>query len=373
MIRVLHIVNIMNRGGLETMIMNLYRNIDRTKVQFDFLTHNTQPGDYDDEIKELGGNIYSVVSRRQGLLKNRRQLMEFFRNHPEYQIVHMHVSSVSYMTPLKIATMANVPTRVIHSHSSKPERGSIHKILHMINQRKIKKYATNYFACSDVAAKWLYGNDLYSKLDISLVNNSIDARKFIFNKKVRERIREEFNISDKFVIGHVGRFQKPKNHNFLINIFKEIHNINPNVVLMLVGRGELEKQIKNKVRNLELSNDVIFMGVRSDIPELLQAMDVFLFPSLHEGLPVTLVEAQAAGLRIIASDSITEEICLTNLVKFLSLKQPASEWAKEVLNYIDGYERKDTFDEISNAGYDMKTLAKELENFYISKVSDGKY
>lgn len=373
MIRVLHIVNIMNRGGLETMIMNLYRNIDRTMIQFDFLVHSTQPGDYDDEIKELGGNIYNVASRRQGFLNNRKQLIEFFKHHPEYMIVHMHVSSLSYITPLKMATKARVPIRIIHSHSTSIGKNKLHVLLHRFNQRNLTKYATNYFACSDLAAKWLYGNDLYSKLDISLVNNSIDARKFIFNKKVRERIREEFNISDKFVIGHVGRFQKPKNHNFLINIFKEIHNINPNVVLMLVGRGELEKQIKNKVRNLELSNDVIFMGVRSDIPELLQAMDVFLFPSLHEGLPVTLVEAQAAGLRIIASDSITEEICLTNLVKFLSLKQPASEWAKEVLNYIDGYERKDTFDEISNAGYDMKTLAKELENFYISKVSDGKY
>jgi glycosyltransferase involved in cell wall biosynthesis len=366
MIRVLHIVNIMNRGGLETMIMNLYRNIDRTKVQFDFLTHNTQPGDYDDEIKELGGNIYSVVSRRQGLLKNRRQLMEFFRNHPEYQIVHMHVSSVSYMTPLKIATMANVPTRVIHSHSSKPERGSIHKILHMINQRKIKKYATNYFACSDVAAKWLYGDHLCNKLDIQLINNSIDARRFSFNSEVRESVRKELGINDKFMIGHVGRFQEVKNHKFLVDIFKEIHNIYPNSILMLIGCGELEDEIKNKVIKLGLEDTVMFMGVRSDIPELLQAMDVFLFPSLYEGLPVTLVEAQAAGLRIIASDSITEEICLTDLVKFLSLKQPASEWAKEVLIYIDGYEREDTFDEISNAGYDMKTLARNLKQFYIN-------
>jgi glycosyltransferase involved in cell wall biosynthesis len=368
MIRVLHIVNIMNRGGLETMIMNLYKNIDRTKVQFDFLTHSTQPGDYDNEIKELGGNIYSVVSRRQGILKNRRQLMEFFKKHPEYNIVHMHVSSLSYITPLKIATMGNVSTRVIHSHSSKHERGSIHKLLHMINQRKIKKYATNYFACSNVAAKWLYGDRLYNELDIHLINNSIDAQKFSFNEEVRNIVRKKLNIEDNFVIGHVGRFTDAKNHIFLIDIFKEIHNIYPNSVLMLVGRGELENEIKNRVIKLGLEDSVMFMGVRSDIPELLQAMDVFLFPSLYEGLPVTLVEAQAAGLRIIASDSITKEIDLTGLVQFVSLRQPASEWAKEVLNYLNGYERKDTFDIISKAGYDVKTLTKELVQFYLSKT-----
>lgn len=366
MIRVLHIVNIMNRGGLETMIMNLYRNIDRTKVQFDFLTHNTQPGDYDDEIKELGGKIYNVVPRRQGIIKNRRQLMEFFKNHPKYKIVHMHVSSLSYITPLKIATMANVPTRAIHSHNT-IQKGSTHKVLHMINQRKIKEYATNYFACSDVAAKWLYGNHLYNRLDIHLINNSIDARKFSFNRGVRERVRKELGINDKFLIGHVGRFQEQKNHNFLVDIFKEINEINPNTVLMLIGRGELEDEIKNKVLKLGLEDSVMFMGVRADIPELLQAMDVFLFPSLHEGLPVTLVEAQASGLRIIASDSITEEICLTGLVQFLSLRQSALEWAKVVLNYSGGYKRIDTFEKISKAGYDVKTLARELEQFYLSR------
>lgn len=365
MIRVLHVVNIMNRGGLETMIMNLYRNIDRTKVQFDFLTHSILPGDYDDEIKELGGKIYSVISRGQGLLKNRRQLMEFFGKNPEYNIVHMHVSSLSYITPLKIATMTNVPTRIIHSHSSKPERGSMHKILHMFNQKVINKYATNYFACSEVAAKWLYGDYLYNVLDIHLINNSIDAQKFSFNEEVRNRVRRELDIEDRFVIGHIGRFTYAKNHICLIDVFKEIHNIYPNSVLMLVGRGELEDEIKNKCIKLGLEDSVMFMGVRSDIPELLQAIDVFLFPSLYEGLPVTLVEAQAAGLQIIASDSITEEIDLTDLVKFLSLRQPAFEWAKEALNYLNGYERKDTFNTISKAGYDVKTLALNLEQFYI--------
>ena len=293
MIRVLHVVNIMNRAGLETMIMNLYRNIDRTKVQFDFLTHNTNSGDYDDEIKELGGRIFTVASRRLGIMKNRRQLMEFFKKHTEYKIIHVHVSSLSYITPLKIATKANVPTRVIHSHSSRPPKGSIHKVLHMFNQRKINKYATNYFACSDVAAMWLYGNGLYYKLDIKLINNSINAMEYSFDTKIRERIRKELDISNKLVVGHIGRFQEPKNHKFLIDIFKKIHNFYPNSALMLLGNGELEDEIRRKVKKLGLEKSVMFMGVRSDVPNLLQAMDIFVFPSLYEGLPLTLVEAQA--------------------------------------------------------------------------------
>jgi len=364
MIRVLHIVNIMNRGGLETMIMNLYRNIDRTKIQFDFLTHSTQPGDYDNEIKELGGNIYSVVSRRQGILKNRRQLMEFFKKHPEYNIVHMHVSSLSYITPLKIATMGNVSTRVIHSHSSKHERGSIHKLLHMINQRKIKKYATNYFACSNVAAKWLYGDRLYNELDIHLINNSIDAQKFSFNEEVRNIVRKKLNIEDNFVIGHVGRFTDAKNHIFLIDIFKEIHNIYPNSVLMLVGRGELENEIKNRVIKLGLEDSVMFMGVRSDIPELLQAMDVFLFPSLYEGLPVTLVEAQAAGLKCYVSDAVTQDVDITGLVQFISLQQSSKYWASKIIAGQEGYIRLNTYEDVVKAGYDVKTAAIKLKEFY---------
>jgi len=371
MIRVLHIVNSMNRGGLETMIMNLYRNVDRTKIQFDFLTHTNQQGDYDEEIEQLGGNIFRISSRRHGLFKNKIQLLEFFRQHPEYKIIHAHASSLSYITPLKIASMANVKTRIIHSHSTKPQKGKIHELLHFINQRKLSHYATNYFACSEKAANWLYGDNHDEIKNIQIINNCIDVRQYTFNSDVRENIRSSLKLTDRFVIGHIGSFREAKNHMFLIDIFKKIHDLKPNAVLMLVGGGDLEKQIKNKVIKLGLSNSVMFMGVRSDIPELLQAMDIFLFPSLYEGLPVTLVEAQAAGLKIIASDSITDEICFTNLVELISLQLPASAWAKKVLSYIDGYKRINTFDEISTAGYDIKTSAKELEQFYLTRVSNG--
>ncbi|MEK3992338.1 glycosyltransferase family 1 protein [Robertmurraya sp. FSL R5-0851] len=367
MIRVLHVVNKMNRGGIETFLMNVFRNIDRTKVQFDFLTSETStPGDYDDEIYSLGGRIYQVPSRKQGVLNNIKLLNSFFRNHPEYKIVHAHLSSLTNVSSLRVAKKYGVSRRIVHSHNTKEGGSSLHKYIHRFNQLSLKSYATDFFACSDLAAKWMYPNELFLNKEFMVINNGIETDKFKFNMNVRNQKRKELGVENNFVIGHVGRFFSQKNHDFLIDIFKEFHDKNSDSVLMLVGDGELRSKIEKKVDALGLTGKVIFTGVRSDISELLQAMDIFVFPSLHEGLPVTLVEAQASGLPCIVSNNITKQVKITNNIQYIDLTTPISTWVEEIMEKRIKHSRRDEGQSIINAGFDIEIVAQNLQDYYLS-------
>lgn len=367
MIRVLHIVAGMNRGGIETFIMNIYRKIDIKKVQFDFLVHTNEECAYDQEIKDLGGKIYSVPSRKKGLIKNYKALNTFFKNHSEYKIIHHHLSSLTYVAPLKIASKYNVPVRIVHSHNTKQGGHWLHKYIHKINQLFVKSFATDYFACSDLAAKWLYPNNIYKKNKFEIINNAIDTDDFVFNENSRNLKRKEFNLKDEFVIGHVGRFHPQKNHNFLIDIFKYINDRNKETKLLLIGDGNLRSDIKIKAKKLNLKDDVIFTGVRSDIPDLLNLMDVFVMPSHHEGLPVTLVEAQAAGLPCVLSNNITNEVEIIDNVDWCDLDDNLSVWSEKILKYKSTNIKRDTRKEIIEAGFDTKHVADELMKFYLKK------
>ncbi|WP_374723704.1 glycosyltransferase family 1 protein [Calidifontibacillus erzurumensis] len=368
MIRVLHSVYGMNRGGLETFIMNVYRNIDRTKVQFDFLVRTQQKCDYDDEIFSLGGNIYYAPSRSQGLRKSIKKTDEFFQDHKEYKIVHFHLSSLSNVSTLRIAKKNGVPCRIVHSHNTRQGGSPIHKYLHLFNQMFIRSYATDFFACSELAAKWMYPKKIFEDHEFKIIYNGIEPEKFALNNDIRKRKREELGIVDEFIVGHIGRFHPQKNHVFLIDIFKEIHKKIENVKLLLVGDGDLRPLIEKKVEEFGLTNNVIFTGVRSDIPELLQVMDVFVFPSLYEGLGIVLVEAQASGLKCFTSDIVVpKEVNISGLVQFVSLNESAQFWAEEILKYKD-YKRSRTTDVIINAGYDIRKIAEELQEWYESKI-----
>jgi glycosyltransferase involved in cell wall biosynthesis len=259
---------------------------------------------------------------------------------------------------------------IAHSHSTSSGSG-LAAVVKDILQKPLKSNSVDHlFACSEAAGEWLFGSKNMNA--VSILKNSIDANKFVYNEITRVQVRRNLAIDQRFVIGHVGSFIEPKNHMFLIDIFKEIHEKNNKSVLMLVGRGELSEKVTLKVKELGLEDSVMFMGIRTDIPELLQAMDVFLFPSLYEGLPLTLVEAQAAGLIVIASDKITEEINLTNLVKFISLERPASYWAEKLFQYTNSYKRRNTHEKICEAGYDVKENAKWLEEFYLNEYKRNK-
>jgi glycosyltransferase involved in cell wall biosynthesis len=364
-VRILHVLGRLDRGGAETMVMNLYRQIDRSKLQFDFIIHTDDECDYTREIQSLGGRIYSI-SRYTG--KNHAQYRKewdvFLEKHPEYKIIHGHVRSTASIY-LKIAKSRGLIT-IAHSHNTSSGKG-LPAFAKNILQFPIRYLADYLFACSKTAGEWLYGKNVYKKQNFKILNNAIDAKKFIYNNRVRDIRRKEFNIEDKFVIGHIGRFHKQKNHEYIIDIFKIIQDYNKNSVLMLVGDGDLKKSVQQKVEKLGLVDKVIFTGVRPDITELLQSMDVFLFPSLFEGLPVTLVEAQAAGLPCIISNNISDEIRVTSLIESVALQKGPEYWAKKVLEQNKSYLRPNTYDDLVKADYDIDVVAKWYQDFILSK------
>ena len=358
-IRVLQVVPNMQAGGIETLIMNLYRNIDRSKIQFDFLVHYKGKFFYDDEIRKLGGKIYHLSVRDDNNLpKYIRDLNNFFRNHPEYKAVHGHMVStaVFYMS---FAKKYGVKLRIVHSHNTNTVSG-----LKGLVKSKLAKlaplFANQYFACGEAAGKYLYGNNKFT-----IFNNGIDLEKFRYNPSVREEYRNKLGLKNKFVVGHIGRFNMQKNHKFIIKVFNEIQKLEPNSILLLIGDGELKNTVEKYVNELGLKSKVKFMGVRKDISNLYQAMDIFILPSLFEGLPVVAVEAQDSGLPIVASDNITKEIGLTSVVNFESLNKSPSVWAHKILEVNKKLDfRKSNQTELKIKGYDIKSEAKSLSKFY---------
>ena len=357
-IRILQVVTTMNRGGLETMLMNYYRYINRSKVQFDFLVHRDFEADYDKEIVSLGGQIFHLSKLNPISSLYKKELDEFFNSHQEYKVVHSHLDCMSG-TPLKEAKKCHVPYRIAHAHSSNQTKDMKYP-LKLIFKRNITKNANYLFACGEQAGKWMFNTE-----NFKVLNNAIDAKVYSFNSIARDSIREEFHIpNDSFVIGHVGRFMNPKNHTFIIDIFNQFHKDHPNSYLMLVGEGELTISIQDKVKALGLEDNVIFTGLRSDVNELLQAMDVFLFPSLYEGLPVSIIEAQAAGLPCLISNKVPIECKKTDLVYQLNLEDSVNVWSNKIYE-LSHITRRDTYEEIKQSGFDIVENAKWLENFYI--------
>ena len=361
MIRVLHVVTHMNRGGLETMIMNYYRNIDRSKVQFDFLTHREYDGDYGEEIKQLGGIIYHLPLLNPFSITYRMELKKFFINHSEYKIIHVHQDCMSSII-LKVAKECGVKVRIAHSHNISQDKNLKYPIK-MFYRKLIPQYATHLMACGTEAGNWMFNGRKYK-----ILNNAIDSRKYVYNLKVRESIRKEFRINrDELVIGHVGRFSTQKNHMYLVEIFERLSKKIP-AKLILVGDGDLRKSIEDKVKALNLEDKVIFTGVRSDVENLLQAMDVFVFPSLYEGLPVTIVEAQAAGLPCVISANIPKECIITKgLVKRVKLSKSVEKWVMTILK-MRKIKRQDTSEQIKANNFDILESAKWLEQFYLRKL-----
>ena len=363
MIRILHIVTYMGRGGLETMIMNYYRNIDRTKVQFDFLVHREFEADYDQEIKELGGRIFHVSRLVPWSKKYKEELGEFFAEHPEYKIVHVHQDCLSSVA-LKCAMKQGIPIRIAHSHSASAVKNIKYPIkVHYMKQ--ISKYATDLFACGKQAGDWMFSGNKYQ-----IIRNAIDTGKYQYSVDIALNVRKEFGLKENFIVGHVGNFTPAKNHTFLLEIFQEIHKTVPKAKLLLVGGGDAINAIKMQAASMGLAEQVIFAGVRTDVNELMQAMDVFAFPSLYEGLPVTMIEAQASGLHCVMSDHVSSECIVTKgLVSCKKLEDSAEEWAKHILMQAK-LQRENHRQEIIDAGYDIKIAAKKLEKFYLSQVEE---
>lgn len=357
-IRILQINNAMVSAGIETFIMNVYRHIDREKVQFDFLVHYPIPQFFDEEIKQLGGRIYYLSIRKDNnFIKYFKDLNQFFKEHKEYHVIHGHMDFYGVFY-LFFAWKNGVKIRIIHSHNANVTR-SIKGMLTFFLDIPLK-YMTKYrFACSQKAGKFLYKNKSFTVL-----NNAIDVDKFSFNEEKRNQLREKYQAKDKIIYLSIGRFEKQKNHIFMLKIFEEILKIQPQAQLWLIGKGTLEKKVQEEIIKRHLQEHVKILGIQKDIQGFLSAGDVFLMPSLYEGLPVSGVEAQANGIQCYFSENITDEINITDAAHFISLKKSPSEWAKIItsnsISHLSNQKEK-----ITQMGFNMIQQASEIQNMYI--------
>ena len=358
-IKVLHVGATMDRGGTETLLMNILRVLDRDRLQFDIVEQTQRRCDYDDEIEALGSRIYRCPTiSPKNLRQYRMWWRTFFLEHPEYLIVHGH-SRGSAPIYLSEANRAGRVT-ILHCHSNSYGKG-LAGVARSIWQIPLHWIADYNFACSYEAGISQFGK----KRAFRVIKNGIISESFSWSPQTRKTLRSELSLEDSFVLGNVGRFETPKNHPFIIDIFSEVKKIIPHAKLMLIGSGTNEEMIKEKTHQMGIFDDVLFMGVRGDVCRLHQAMDAFVFPSLYEGMPLALVEAQAASLPCFVSDTVSKDVKVTDLVQFISLADPPDVWAKKIADTMrSSPERIDRSREIIQAGFDIHSTAAELEQFY---------
>lgn len=368
-IRVLQIVGRMDRGGIETMIMNLYRNIDREKVQFDFLAHYGREAAYNDEIRALGGRIYEMPALKDEthvyywrLFAYLKALRAFFKAHPEYRVIHGHMTNTASLY-MPIAKKNGVTCRIVHSHSTKGKAGLLGLVTHILH-RPVHKHATDYFACSEGAKAWLYPKKLIEAGKVTILANAVDAQRFRFDGEVRERMRRELELGDRLTVVCVARFRPEKNQTFLIDVLQELVKVREDVVMVFAGDGPCEQEVQDKVKAYGLEAFTRFLGMRTDVPDILRAADVFALPSLFEGMPVTAIEAQAAGLRCVVSQGLTGEMNALGMVEYVP--HDPKLWAKRLAEGGSQL-RRDTYEQIVAKGYDIHTTAPWLQDFYLSK------
>ena len=363
MIRVLQCVNNMHRAGLETMLMNYYRHIDRNEIQFDFLTHRPERADYDDEIERLGGKVYYAPRLYpQNYASYFSFMKRFFRGHPEYQIVHAHIDAMSYL-PLMAAKCSGVPIRIAHSHSTSIDRDLKYPIKQGF-RLLLPTAATHRFSCGQAAGEFLFRGK-----DFTLIPNAVEREKYQTDPALRKQMRAELGLENRLVLGHVGRFSYPKNHEFLLDIFVAAVRKDTNARLMLIGTGENEASIREKVRQLSLMDKVYFLGSQAEVARFYQAMDVFVMPSRFEGVPLTGVEAQFSGLPCVFSDRVPTEVAFTEGCSFLPLEAGTAQWAEHVLACAKG-ERPAAL--LTETRFDIHTAADRLADTYRQLLTEIK-
>lgn len=362
-IRVLHDNVFMDQGGIETQLMRVYRSIDKSKVQFDFLLHRTTKGAYDDEIRAMGGKIYYAEPFNPfHHTKYLNSMKTFFEEHPEYKIMISH--SELALCPLKEAEKAGVPVRICYSHNA---RFSFNLKRCFVDYETLflKKHCTDMFAVSEKAARYTFGDNAVDSGKVRLIKNGIIVEDFIFDEYIRARTRKELGLQDKFIVGHIGRFMQQKNHMFMLEVFKELHDRRVDAHLILIGDGRLEGDIKAKAKSLGITDNITLLGRRTDVNNLVRAMDVFLFPSLWEGFPNVAIEAQAAALPVYMSENVTAEADFSQYSHRLPLEKGATYWAETIYqDSLHPIERVDMSAEMKKQGYDVRDTAKWYERYY---------
>lgn len=356
MTRILNIIGGVGYGGAETFLMNIYRRIDRDQFQFDFIIcEKVSDNSYASEIEKLGGRIYCIPSKKENIFKNLYCIYTIVKEN-NYKIVWRHTYNMFKALDLVVAKIAGADVTILHAHSTNAKK--IESKLGKVLRPFINPFITTRFACGNLAGDFLFGKKTYK-----IVSNGIVSDGFLYNEDIRKEYRKQFSVDNKFVVGHIGRFTKAKNHEFLIEIFKRILEHDKEAYLILIGTGELEDSVKQKANLLGISENVLFLETRNDVGAIMQAMDVFLMPSLWEGIPVTLVEAQAADLPCVISDTIDPSVKFTENIVFESLDENAEKWAETVIAQKREV-RRNRAEDVVKAGYDINEVVTEIEKYF---------
>ena len=359
-VRVLHVFGRLDSGGAESRTMDIYRHIDRSKVQFDFAVHTEDECFFSQEVRQLGGRIHAFPRfKGTNYREYKKAWDDFFQNHPEYDIIHGHMTTTAFIY-LKRAKKHGLKKRIMHARNANKDT-----VIKYVLSRLGKKYATDLFAVSKLAGLSEFGKKAFKNNQVQIIPNAIEVDKYTFDEHSREHYRNEFQLSnDNKAIIHIGRFHKQKNHEFLIDIFSELRKNHSNYELFLVGDGPLKKEIMDKVKQLSLEEHVWFLGVRDDVPKLLSAMDMLVFPSLYEGLPGVVLEAQASGLPCFISDQITKEVVLSDNVKQISLNQDKNDWIETIIKCNVEEDRIQQANILKQQGFDIVDVASFYQDLY---------
>lgn len=383
-IKVLVLITVMDRAGAETIMMNYLKNIDREKIQMDFMINRQGKADYESEIKKLGSKIYYISPIKPGsIIKYKKEFRQFLQKHPEYTIIHSNLEERSCF-PLKIAKEMGIKTRIVHAHSV-PKKQGIKQLQRIWCKKQLKGTYTHMFACSEGPARWLFGKNVQcitmedavknvAKNSVIIMRNAVDTEKFVYRENIRKQQRKNLKVSDDtLVVGHIGRLVPEKNQLKLIEIFGNVNNQRPDSRLLLIGGGKskreqkYKKQVQKKIKEYGLESKVRWLGVRDDIDKLLHAIDVLVMPSTSEGFPVTLVEAQALGTREVVSDVIDYKVNVTEELQYQALDGDVEDWANKIISFSHTtLDREKMHQMVKDKGFDIKDNAKQLEAFYES-------
>lgn len=359
-------------GGVQEYLINIYRYLSKKGFIFDFIV----PGEsceYEEEINKLGGKIYYIPPRKKNLIKNIQGYQNIFKNYEKYSAVYYNLSEIYYIIPFLMSIIYKYPIKIVHSHNVKSNNMPyIYYLFHSINRHILTKHADVYFAASSMAAAWMFGEKLLRENKVEIIANAIDVEKFLYNESIREKVRSELNIKNEFIVGNVGRLTYQKNQKYLINIFNEFIKVNNDARLLIIGEGELEARLKKQVKELDIEDKVLFLGNRNDVNELMQAMDIFIFPSYFEGLGIVLIEAQAAGLKCLVSDIIPKEVKVNENIHYLSLEKK-EKWIETILKYSSLQDRDVNIEDFVRSGYEIKTMCENFEKklLKILRIADN--
>lgn len=365
MIRVLHMIGSLNVGGSQTLVMNLYRNIDRNKIQFDFILDHSNQIYFLEEVKQLGGRIFFLPEfKGKNIFEVTASWRKFFEEHREYKILHSHVRSYASLY-IPIAKKFGLKT-IIHSHSTSNGSG-IKSYIKSVMQYLLRFQADYFFSCSKESGRWLFGKSIVESNRYFIIKNAIDTSIYEFNESLRSKYRNEIMVDfETTVFMHVGRLHEAKNHKFLIEVFYKYNCLHPNSVLVIVGDGDLRSEIEEQIHSLNIEKNVRMLGLREDVQNLLQAADCFLFPSNWEGLPVTVIEAQASGLVSFVSDRVTNDVNVSKLVRYISIENGIEPWVCAIEN--TDLKRSNVKDQIIDSGFDVKSVVNWLTDFYMGII-----